>query len=121
MSLPGDPIEGDVLVLVAAKASVAPERLAPLIDDVQQHLEADADAFARGSEVAYETDDETAFFVADDFWETVGDDLGLSERERDAVSRAHHEQLLRAGKRLDRRQEFETALEIRDCVVVEAV
>ena len=77
MSLPGDPIEGDVLVLVAAKASVAPERLAPLVDTVQAHLEDDAAAFQRRYECAYETDGEAAFFVDDGFWETVGTDLGL--------------------------------------------
>jgi len=119
MSLPGDPIEGDVLVLVAAKASVAPERLAPLVDTVQTHLEDDAATFQRRYECAYETDGEAAFFVDDGFWETVGTDLGLDGREIDAVRRAHHEQLLRAGKRLDRREEFETALDIRDCVILE--
>ncbi|MEA5388642.1 hypothetical protein VB779_17505 [Haloarculaceae archaeon H-GB11] len=121
MTQPADPIEGDVLVLVAAKASVPAERLVPLVDRVQTHLEADAADLARHHEVAYETDEQTAVFVDDGFWTALGDEVGLTVRETDAVRRAHHEQLLRTGKRLDRREEFETALEIRDCVIVKTV
>jgi hypothetical protein len=34
------------------------------------------------------------------------------------VRRAHHEQVTRDGRQLGRIEEFETAMEIRDCVVL---
>ncbi|MFB6183584.1 MAG: hypothetical protein ABEI96_03430 [Haloarculaceae archaeon] len=114
---PGDPIDGNVLMLAAAKASVPPRRLAPLVDRVRAALP-DVERFRRRYEVAYENDETVAFFVDDGFWADVGEDVGLDDREIDAVRRAHHEQLIWTGKRHDRRAEFETALEVRDCVVL---
>jgi hypothetical protein len=114
----GDPIEGDVLVVVAAKASVPPSRVPKLVDRAQAELAPDLASLRRRYELAYETDTEVALFVDDDFWESIGDRLGLDERETDALRRAHHEQLRYRGKRLNRSEAFETALEIRDCVVV---
>lgn len=112
----GDPIEGDVLVLVAAKASVGPQRLPELVDRVAATL--DSRTYAREYERAYATDDRTAFFVEDGHWDEIGARVDLGEREVDAVRRAHHEQLTRDGRRLDRTGEFETALDIRDCVIL---
>ncbi|AQL43359.1 hypothetical protein BV210_11950 [Halorientalis sp. IM1011] len=114
----GDPIEGDVLVLVAAKASVGPQRLPELVDRVAADLDSRRDAYAREYELAYETDERTAFFVEDGHWEEIGGRLDLGTREIDAVRRSHEEQMTRDGRRLNRTDEFETALEIRDCVVV---
>lgn len=124
MSQPGDPIEGDVLVHVAAKASVPPRRLTPLIDTVQEEIAAESDSLCRRYETAYEAETgkgrTVALFVDRGFWDRMGDRLGLTDREIDAVRRAHHEQLRAEGKRRDRLDEFETALEIRDCVVLNA-
>ena len=114
----GDPIEGEVLVLVAAKASVGPQRLPELVDRVAADLDPQRETYAREYERAYETDGRTAFFVEDGHWGTIRDRLDFGEREIDAVRRAHHEQLTRDGRRLGRIEEFETALEIRDCVVL---
>ncbi|WP_336002228.1 hypothetical protein [Halorientalis halophila] len=113
----GDPIEGDVLVLVAAKASVGPQRLPELVDSVATDLESRREAYAREYERAYERDGRTAYFVEDGHWETIRERLELGTREIDAVRRSHEEQLTRDGRKLDRTDEFETALEIRDCVV----
>ena len=55
-----------------------------------------------------------------DHWVSVGETLGLPEREIDAVRRAHAQQLKRIGSKTDRREEFETALEIREAVVIGA-
>ena len=122
MSQPGDPIEGDVLVRVAATASVPPQRLVPLIDRVQETLDEECESLRRRYETAYEDDEEgtIGLFVDEEFWNRVGDRLGLTDRERDAVERAHNQQLRAVGKRHDRLDEFETALEIRDCVVLES-
>lgn len=114
----GDPIDGQTLVLVAAKASVGPQRLPELVDIVQADLRDRRAAYAREYELVHETDDYAAFFVDDGHWATIGDRVGLDDREMDAVRRAHHEQLLRDGRGLGRRGEFETALEIRECVLV---
>jgi len=58
--------------------------------------------------------------VPEGHWAEVCSDLGLPEREVDAVRRAHAQQLRRVGSKTDRREEFETALEIREAVVIVA-
>ncbi len=114
----GDPIEGQVLLLTAAKASVPPSRLPTLVDRVQADLGPRLEEYRRQYECAYESDDLVAFFVEWGHWDDVGDRLDLEEREQAAVRRAHEEQLLRIGRRDDREEEFETALEIRDPLIV---
>jgi hypothetical protein len=118
MSGRGDPIEGPALLVAAAKASVGPQFLPDLVDRVQADLGPRLAEYRRSYELVVETDDACAFLVGGDHWETVAERVGLERRERDAVRRAHVEQLRRYGDELDRRAEFETALEIRDCVVV---
>ena len=44
--------------------------------------------------------------------------MALDEREWEALRRAHAEHLQRLGGDIDRRREFETALELREAVVV---
>jgi len=112
------PIEGQILVLTAAKASVGPARLNDLVELVQTDLEPSLDAYRARYELVAETPGACYFFVEQGHWVTVGERLGLADRETDAVRRAHHEQLLRHGRREGRRTEFETALEIREAVVV---
>lgn len=114
----GEPIDGQVLLLAAAKASVGPQRLPDLVDAVQDDLRPRFAEYDRRYERAYESDDYVAFFVEDGHWDDIRDRVGLGEREADAVRRTHHEQLRRDGRDADRRAEFETALEIRDCVLV---
>lgn len=113
-----DPIEGQVVLLAAAKASVAPQRLPDLIERVQDDLAARFEEYRRRYEHAYESPDCWAFFVESDHWPSVGDRLGFDRRETDALRRAHTEQLLRIGRREGRREEFESALEIREAVVI---
>lgn len=114
----GDPIEGRILMLAAAKASVGPQRLPDLVDRVQSDLGDRRESYARRYERAYGTDDYDAFFVEDGHWAQIGERVGLADREIDAVRRAHHEQLTTDGRGSDRIAEFETALEIRDCVLI---
>ncbi|WP_246998769.1 hypothetical protein [Halosolutus gelatinilyticus] len=114
----GEPIEGQVLLLTAAKSSVQPARLPDLVDLVQERLTADRERYRREYERVYEGEAFEAFFVDRNHWEQLGDDLGFSDRERSAVRRAHEEQLLRVGRRADREDEFETALEIRDPLLI---
>ncbi|PHQ39583.1 hypothetical protein DJ69_05420 [Halorubrum persicum] len=116
--LPGPyPIEGTALVKTAALASVPAERLPELLARVQAHLGPNVDEYRRRYErIAAEPDRET-FLVEPDHWERVADRLGLTDRERDAVARAHETAVERAGDD-DRRAEFETALEIRSGVVI---
>ncbi|WP_135536261.1 hypothetical protein [Halostella pelagica] len=113
-----DPIEGQVLLVAGAKASVAPERLPALVDQVQAALEPRADRYRRQFECVHEDEDRAVFLAAPDHWATLGEDLGLRERERNAIRRAHEEQVHRIGRRTDREAEFETALEIRTPVVI---
>jgi len=115
-----NPIEGDVLVLTAAKASVGGQRVPDLVAEVRREIEPRAEDLRRQYECVHEDDVRTVFLAPEGFWEEVGEELGLSRREYEAVARAHAEQLLRLGEREDRREEFETALEVREAVVVGA-
>lgn len=112
------PIDGTPLRLAAAKASVGPGRVVPLLERVQVDLAPRLDDYRQRFECVHEDDERAVFLVPEDHWETVGDRLGLDRRERDAIRRAHNEQLGRLGSKADRREEFDTALEIRDAVVV---
>lgn len=112
------PIEGTALVKAAALASVPAGRLPELLARVQADLGPRIDEYRRGYERVAAAPDRETFLVEPDHWEGVGDRLGLSKRERDAVARAHEAAVERAGTDGDRREEFDTALEIRSGVVI---
>jgi len=112
------PIDGPALVKTAALASVPAERLPSLLARVQADLRPRIDEYRRRYErIAAEPNRET-FLVEPDHWEGVGKRLGLTDRERDAVARAHETAVERAGSGRTRREEYETALEIRSGVVI---
>ena len=113
-----DPIDGQVLLLTAAKASVGPSQLPPLVDRVQEHLAPELETYRREYECVYEGDGRAVFLVGWDHWDALGERLGFTSREQSAARRAHEEQLLRFGRREDREAAFETALEIRDPLVI---
>jgi hypothetical protein len=112
------PIDGQVLMLTAAKASVGPGALPGLLARVQRHLGPETDEYRRRYELAHEGDRRAVFFVEPNHWEAVGEELRFGRRETDAVRRAHEEQLRRVGSETDRREEFETALELRTAAVI---
>ncbi|MFA9414960.1 hypothetical protein [Natrinema sp. HArc-T2] len=114
----GEPIEGQVLLLTAAKASVAPTRLPDLIDRTQAMLGPDLERYRREYERLYTDDDLEVFLVDWGHWDDLGTRLDVTDRELSAICRAHEEQLLRIGRRTDREAEFETALEIREPVII---
>lgn len=110
------PIEGQAVLLAGAKASVPLERIQPLLVQAATHLR-DVDLAAY--ECVHRDDERTIYLAEADFWRTAGEELALERREWDAIRRAHDQQLRRVGSRAGRRDEFETALEIRTAVVVE--
>jgi hypothetical protein len=112
------PLDGDVLLFAGAKASISPDRLPPLVRRVQRHLAPRLDEFDRTYECVAREDDRLVFLVPTDFWTDLGDELGLERRESDALRRAHDQQLRRLGTQTGRRDEFVTALEIREAAVV---
>ncbi len=114
----GDPLDGDALVLAAAKASVSGERLPELVDLAQEQLADRLPEYARRYERVHETDDRVVFLVEEGHWAEFGEEFGLDRREWTALRRAHEEQLERLGGDLGRREEFESALELREAVVV---
>lgn len=119
--MPGDemnPIDGNALLLAAAKASVGPQLLPELVERVQANVGPRIHEYRERYETAHETDDYAAFFVESDHWDHLGDAVGLGARQRDAVRRAHTEHLRLVGSSIDRRDEFETSLEIREVVVI---
>jgi hypothetical protein len=113
-----NPIEGQVLVLTAAKASVGGQRVPELVAEARRELEPRRDELRRKYERVHEDDVREIFLAPEGFWTEVGDEMGWSRREREAVARAHAEQLLRVGRREGRESEFETALEVREAVVI---
>ncbi|MFP8955651.1 hypothetical protein ACLI4Y_02905 [Natrialbaceae archaeon A-CW3] len=116
--MPAEPIEGQILLLTAAKASVPASSLPDLIDQTQRRLVADIEQYRRRTECAFEDDDRAVFLVAPGFWDEIGSELGFTDRETAAVRRAHTEQLERIGHRQERDDEFESALEIREVVCI---
>ena len=112
------PLDGDVLLYTGATASVGPERIEPLLREVQAYLGERARTYRRSYESAFADDDRRILLVPDGHWATVGAELDLPEREVDAARRAHAQQLKRVGTKTDSREEFETALEIREAVVI---
>lgn len=112
------PLDGDVLLYTGATASVSPERVEPLLRAVQAHLRARRDDYRRRYEAAFEDDERRILLVPTDHWTSIGVELDLPARETDAARRAHAQQLKRIGSETDRREEFETALEIREAVVI---
>ena len=112
------PFDGTVLQQAAALASVGPNRLPELLGRVDGHLSGRRETLRRQYERIHADDDRELFLVDDGYWPSMGAELGLGDREWKAVRRAHETQLERLGSRLSRREEFETALEIRSAVVV---
>lgn len=112
------PIDGQVVLLAGAKASVTLERLSTLLGAVQHHLGGHLDEYNRQYECVYEGETLRAFLVEPGHWGAIGEELGLNDRESAAIERTHAEQLRRLGKDRDRTDEFETALEIREAVVL---
>jgi len=115
---PESPIDGHVFMLASAKASVDPATLSDLLRRVQTYLADRRDTYRREFECVAESDDREVFLVPTGHWETLGDRLAFDGRERKAVARTHAEQLQRIGSETGRDEEFETALEIREAVVI---
>lgn len=114
----GEPIEGTVLLLAGATASVPPRRLPDLVEMVQKELVDRQAEYDRSYELAAETDEFRAYFVEEGHWEVLGERCGLERRKWEAVQRAHREQLLHTGREQDRERAVESALEIREPVVI---
>lgn len=114
----GEPIDGQVLILTAAKASVPPSRLPALVERAQETLEPELERYRREYERLAVDDDREVFAVEWGHWSALGAELSVTDRELSAIRRAHEEQLLRIGRRTDREETFETALEIREPVCI---
>lgn len=115
---PSHPIESQVVLLAGAKASVSLARLSDLLAQAQTALAERTDEYERRFE-QIEASSEAVFVLAEDgYWQELGHEIGLTEREIDAVARTHAAQFERDGRRLDRKEEFETTLEIRDVLAV---
>ena len=112
------PIEGQVVLLAGAKASVTLGQLSQLLERAQRHLVPAQDRYERGYERVYVDENVVYYLVEPGHWKNVGTELDLNRREWTALRRTHAEQLKRAGRRLNRSDEFETALEIREAVVL---
>jgi hypothetical protein len=112
------PIEGQVLLVTAAKASVPPRTIPELVARVQAQLDDRRASYDRAHERVVRTGGFDGYLVDAGHWDEVGAAAGLDGRETDAVRRAHREQLLHTGRREGREAEFEAALEIREPVLI---
>lgn len=111
------PVDGGVFMLAGTKASVTLPVLSRLLRRVQRHLADRRDAYRRGYE-RVALDEADVYLVDPGHWEAIGEALELDHREMDAVRRAHTEQFRRLGRRHGRIEEFETALDIREVVLI---
>mgnify|MGYP007039244927 FL=1 len=114
----GGPLDGNAIVLAAAKASVSGERLPELVERAQATLETRRDEYGRRYECVHEENGQVVFFVEEGYWADLGAEPGLERREWAALRRAHAEHLRQLGGELGRRAEFETALDVREVVVI---
>ena len=114
----GGPLDGTALVLAAAKASVSGERLPDLADRAQSLLGPRLPEYGRRYECVHEDESAAVFFVEDGHWADLGEEMALDEREWQALRRAHAAHLRELGDALDRGEEFETALDLREVVVI---
>lgn len=113
-----NPIDGQPLLLAAAKASVGPKLLPDLVEHVQAHVGPRIEMYRQEYERVHATDGHEVFLVEEGHWEDIANEVGLNEREQTAVERAHAEHLRYLGRRDERTAEFESALEIREVIVV---
>lgn len=111
-------LDGRALVLAAAKASIAGERLPPLVERAATSLTERLEEYRRSYECVHEDEETAVFLVERGHWSSIAEELRFHEREADAVRRAHEEHLLGLGSTLDRRDEFERALDLREAVTV---
>ena len=116
----GHPIDPNALLIAAATASVGAGRLPELLRVADEHLRTRREEYDRSYECVDEADDTGAatYLVPDGHWSDIGDELGVNRREADALRRAHEQHLLRLGTKRRRRQEFESAVELREAVVI---
>ncbi|WP_435062503.1 hypothetical protein [Halobaculum sp. EA56] len=114
----GHPIDGNALMIAAAKASVRAGRLPTLLRAADDYLRERVDEYERSYERVDEADGVATYLVPEGHWAEVGEALGLADREADALRRAHEQHLLRVGSRRRRRREFESALDLREAAVV---
>lgn len=112
------PIESQIVLLAGAKASVSLARLSEILAEVQPHLANDVEEYERRFEHIDAYGEGRYILAEEGYWQTIGDETGLTEREIEAVARTHAAQFERDGRRMDREAEFETTLEIRDVLMV---
>lgn len=113
------PLEGQMVLLAGTKASLSLKRLPRLVARVDDHLRERSQAYDQRYESIDGTGSLEYYLVEPGTWEEIGREVGLGDRELDGVRRAHTAQFRRDGRRLDRLEEFESALEIRDVVAIE--
>jgi len=118
MADPSYPIEGQIVLLAGTQASVPLDQLPDLLGRVQTYLRANRATYDREYERISGPREADYVCAESGHWDSIGTELGLSDREQDAVRRAHVAQFERDGRRLDRSEEFETTLEIRDVLAV---
>ncbi|MFA1609475.1 hypothetical protein [Halobellus rubicundus] len=115
---PTVPLDGDVLLYAGATASVAPGQLGPLLRRVQAALGGRIDRYRRAYECVADDGARAVFLCPEGHWAELGAELELTDKEAEAAERAHAQQLRRIGTEQGRRDELETALEIREAVVI---
>ncbi|NHN41525.1 hypothetical protein G9C85_07720 [Halorubellus sp. JP-L1] len=113
------PFPEPVLSGTANAGVVRAERLAELLSVVQADLSLRLETYRDECECAYEDDRLVAFFVDGDRWAAIADRLGFEPGAVDATRSAHARLLVELGAGVGRRDEFTTALDDADCVVVD--
>lgn len=111
-------IEGQIVLLASAKASVTLARLSELVERVERYLRERRETYDQDFERIDGIGGTRYYLTEPEHWDQIGSNLGFDARETDAVRRSHEAQFRRDGRRLDRVEEFESALEIRTVVAI---
>jgi hypothetical protein len=111
------PIESQIVLLAGAQASVTLTRLSELVSTAHEYIENHRNEYDQQFERIDDASGLSYYLVDSSHWDEIGAALELDDREVDALRRVHSLQFERAGRRLNRLEEFETAMEIRDVIV----
>lgn len=114
------PIEAQLVLLAGTHASVPLDRLPSLLEGAQRYVSDHRTEYERRYERIEGARDADYYCVETGYWASVGEELGYDRREWEAVRRAHEAQFERDGRRLDREAEFESTLDLREIVAVDA-
>lgn len=100
-SMPEHPFSDDLVTTIANERSVDLEQLRTALEDVQREFERDDGKYEYSTQHNYGWKDDQAyyFYGSEDVWQTVQQDLSLSDELTDATRHVHERAMLQSASR----------------------